>query len=314
MWEDDGSEMVKTEADSNKFVIDGKPGGSPVNALYSKSLASGQYFEIEVLSSEKSAFVGVTTREAFAKGWKCKGLFFGGNLSNGGALVRSQFGEWPKTGMKIGVLTDLTPETATVTFYQDGRCLGPAFVSKRVGGGDVFPVVHTSGEGDSFAISFPDAPAARERQAKDGSKLHPAEGSWAVKRMSVGPELGEFPLSGKMEGQDLGLKVEGAGTPGTFSLAFKVANTVRMVAASASDDSLAPFEKLTPSGQVMATMMMGPPGMMEVEQALTQNLATVHKWLAKDGMLIITGPTLELELEPRSDAPDGLPATETDLP
>ena len=43
-------------------------GGSPVNALYSKPLAPGQYFEIDVLASESSAFVGVTTRESFAKG------------------------------------------------------------------------------------------------------------------------------------------------------------------------------------------------------------------------------------------------------
>ena len=40
-------------------------------------------------------FVGVASEAGFAAGYKCKGLFFGGpgNLSDGGALVRSHFGE-----------------------------------------------------------------------------------------------------------------------------------------------------------------------------------------------------------------------------
>mmetsp|Transcript_58418 Transcript_58418/g.136538 ORF Transcript_58418/g.136538 Transcript_58418/m.136538 type:complete len:316 (-) Transcript_58418:130-1077(-) len=315
MWEDDGSNMVKTAPESPmEFTIDGKPGGSPVNALFARGLTPGQYFEIDILQSSKSAFVGVTTREGFAKGWKCKGLFFGGNLSNGGALVRGNFGDWLKTGMKIGVLTELTDKEATVTFYQDGRCLGPAFVAERESGGDVFPVVHTSGEGDRFSISFPEAaPEARERQSKDGSGRHFAEGCWAVKRMSVGPELGEFQLESKMKGEDLHVTIESTGAS-TFGIGFKVANTLRMTATSAPDDSLAPFERITPKGGMMATMMMGPPELMEVEEALSQHGPSLFKWLSTDGNLMLTGQTIELELVPKSDAPDGLPATEVKLP
>mmetsp|Transcript_9731 Transcript_9731/g.13673 ORF Transcript_9731/g.13673 Transcript_9731/m.13673 type:complete len:81 (-) Transcript_9731:115-357(-) len=49
MWEDDGSNMVKTAPESPmEFTIDGKPGGSPVNALFARGLTPGQYFEIDI--------------------------------------------------------------------------------------------------------------------------------------------------------------------------------------------------------------------------------------------------------------------------
>ena len=312
-WEDDGSTMVKSAPNSSEFTIHGKPGGNPVNALYSQPLAARQYFEIDVLASDHGASVGITTRASFAKGWKCRGLFFGGNLSNGGALVRSKFGDTPKTGMTIGVLTEITEESVTVTFYQDGRCLGPAFQSKRSTQAEIFPVVHSSGEGDRFAIRFPEvAPASTQRQAKDYSSLHPAERTWAVTRMRLGPELAELDWNALMKGQPLRVEVV-SDSVGVFSFSFKVANSLWFTATSAADTSLAPFDRLTPSGAMASTKMMGPPHMMEMEKHLAMNCPSIFKWFVTDGRLVLTGQTIEMELAPMADDPPGLPATEVEL-
>jgi len=314
MWLDDGSGAVQPAADAPEFTIDGKAkGDAPVNARFSTCLTSGQYFEVDILELSSSCFLGVTTEASFKQGYYCKGLFFGGNLSTGSALVRQAFGERFEKGMKIGVLTEFEGSTITVTFYQDGRCLGPAFVSKRLTDKEVFPVVQASSDGDRFAIRFLEsAPAVRTREPKGGGVAHPAEGNWALQRLNVGPELGEFPLASKMEGEEVTLKVE-ADKPGSFHLSARVCNHLRMVTSSQPDESLAPFDKITP-GPVMSTMMMGPEGMMEVESAISTGLESVHKWLAKDGTLLLVGPAVEMSFVPKVDGEEGLPATEVELP
>jgi len=240
---------------------------------------------VEALALGESCFIGVATEEGFGQGWKIKGLFFGGNLSDGGGLVRQRFGEWIKQGMKIGVLVEYDSEAITVTFYQDGRCLGPAFKAKRLSSGEVFPVVKANRDGDRFAISFPEAPpAARAREPPGGGQAHPAEGTWALERLSVGPELGEFPLAARMEGHGPARLTVEAAEPGTFRLCFRVANSLSTRVACEQDPALAPFEKLKP-GPVASTRMMGPEGMMQVEAAVAEGLEGLGKWLCRDGGL-----------------------------
>jgi len=318
MWHDDGSGAVKSHGEADEFVVEGKAAGdSPVNARFSSALATGQYFEIEVRELKQGCFVGIATEDGFAKGYKIRGLFFGGNLSEGSSLVRQNFGDRPTKGMILGALVEYDDEAVTITFYQDGRCLGPAFVAKRLTSAEIFPVVKASSDGDRFAIRFPDTlPTGRVREPKAGSaSAHFAEGNWFLKRMSVGPELGEFPLAAKMQGREVRLKVEAVG-PQSFRLFSKVANTLRAQATSKEDDALKPFEGLT-VGPVMSTMMMGEESVMEVEKALKDSLEQLHKWLVADGQLLMVGPAAELSLAPAGDDggdAGGLPATEVDLP
>lgn len=314
MWQDDSSGLVKPVPDSAEFIVEGKPSGSPVNALYNQRLSSGQYFEIDVLELQGSVAIGVTTQEAFGPGWGCKGLFFNGNLSNGSALVRQSFGEPINKGMQVGVLTEFDSETVSVVFYQDGRCLGPAFISKRLSGAEIFPVVHASHEGDRFGIRLLESsPSVRTRQPKGGGTLHPAEGVWTLKELFVGPELGQFPLAAKMEeGSEVTLKVEAIDAC-SFRFSARVVNNISFSVSAAPDDVLAPFEKLTP-GRVMATKMMGPPGMMEVEKEVASGLEVLYKWLAQDGILMLTGPTVEMSFVPQVGGTEALPATEVALP
>ena len=72
----------------------GSQGDAPVNAMFSRPIASGEYFEV-TCESGKGAFLGLGTEKAFAQGYKCRGLFFGGpgNLANGSGLLKGGFGE-----------------------------------------------------------------------------------------------------------------------------------------------------------------------------------------------------------------------------
>lgn len=315
MWLDDGSGSVNCFTDAPEFEIVGRAkGDSPTNARCTTSLSSGQYFEVDVLELQKSCFIGVSSSQGFAQGYKCKGLFFGGpgNLSSGGALVRGGFGEKITKGMVIGVLVQISAEAVTVTFYQNGRCLGPGFVAERSTPAEVFPVVSASSDGDRFAIRFPEtAPDIRDRQPQGGGASHPAQGAWALEKLMVGPELGEFPLSDKMEGRMVVLTVEEVG-PGKFRFSVKVCNNMRAEASSQADESLAPFESLK-VGRPMSTKMMGPPGPMEVENLIGEGLGKLFKWLASGNCLLLVGPDIELSFCPHS-CDEIRPATDVKLP
>eukprot|EP00928_Gymnodinium_smaydae_P072627 TRINITY_DN55961_c0_g1_i1.p1 TRINITY_DN55961_c0_g1~~TRINITY_DN55961_c0_g1_i1.p1 ORF type:complete len:353 (-),score=79.82 TRINITY_DN55961_c0_g1_i1:116-1108(-) len=300
-WIDDGSGAVQAKGGS--FEVKGKPqGDSPVNARFSKALTSGAYFEVKAADLRGSAFVGVATEEGFKKGYAAKGLFFGGNLSNGSGLVRSKFGDCLAKGDVIGVLFEscriLSPikeETVTVTFYQNGRCLGPAFVSRMATpGAAVYPVVKAGTEGDKFLIRFTAAPKQRLRENKSAS---PYEGDWTLRQMMVGPELGEYPLAQKMGDRSVTFNIE-ATAPSNFRVSAKVANTLTFNVTTRPNTTLKPFDEFMVNGPCMSTRLMGTPAIMEVEQKLQAAVGECRKWLARpDHGLLLSGPTAELSLE-----------------
>jgi len=322
VWADDGSAAVRAGAAPREFYVEGKgPGDSPVNARWTQALGAGSYFEIEVkdLQPHSSCKVGVATEHGFAAGYRCKGLFFNGNLTNGSAGLKFGFGKTPSSGMVLGVKLELAEDKATVTFYQDGLCLGPGFVSKRMNPqAPIFPVVIAGSNGDRFSIRvLSEVPAAIRGEGSNGrSQEHPAIGDWELKSLMLGPELGHFPLSSKMEGQKVTCRVQPAEEKGEgfFSFIFKIGNTVRFGVQSSRDDRLHPLHALKPICPGSSTMMMPPPGMQEVEQKVIQSMESIYKWLAAEGQpMLLVGPTFEMSFEPSSGAEAG-PITNIDLP
>jgi len=326
-WIDDGQDAVKPGATPEEFVVEGKPrSGTPVNARFSTAVTpENSYFEVDCINVSDGAFIGITTAASFKKGWGCKGLLFGRNLSSGGALVREGFGETVTSGSTVGVLTDFIGEEAArkvqVTFWQSGKCLGPAFLSTMTNPeAEVFPMVHTSKEGDKFAIRFGPVPDMESSGGAAAGPTDPRVGSWALTALRVGPELGQIDLEDKLGGvralrHGVIVKISLGESPGEFQFAWRVVNNCGATAISSADDRLAPFDKLEP-GKVMSTMMMGPEELMEVEQQLKEGFEGVHKWICDAGALLLNGPTIEMELAPAgADAGSvgSLPATEVDL-
>ncbi|CAK9014403.1 unnamed protein product [Durusdinium trenchii] len=293
-WKDDGSEAVQDGQDGSFHVSGKAKGDAPVCALYSEAISSGEYFEVTCEQLKESAFIGISTEAAFAKGYKCRGLFFGGpgNLANGGGLLRGNFGDGLQTGSVVGFLSDIESSTVKVTVYQGGRCLGQAFESPlQDPSAPIFPVIQAKADGDKFRIVKATPPKERRREPAGGS--HFAVGTWRVEKLMVGPELGEFPLASKMDGKPVLLTIKEAEDK-KFHLSAKVANTINFQVVLKEDPSAAPFEAVEVAGG-MSTMMMGTPGEMEVESVL--KLSEVRKWIFNESLLL-QGPTLEVSLLP----------------
>lgn len=173
-WVGATPEKVKDLGGGEFQIVDEeeKKGGSKCNALCEVGFSSGtEYFEVEVVEGS-GAFIGVSTKAGFAEGYKIKGLFFGGpgNLSNGSAGLRTQFGQEVKPGSVIGVTLDLTDEkTVGITFWEGDTCLGEAFKDcAREPGAMVFPAVCASHSGDRFKLSL-------KRNPRKPSWSHPTQ-------------------------------------------------------------------------------------------------------------------------------------------
>jgi hypothetical protein len=105
MWVSDGSSEISIEGNRVSCKVDPSAGSQVYNALWKNGdgdtgIQNGKaYWKVTCEKLEDSLFVGVTDQEKFGKGWGCKGLLYGGNLSDGGSLLVSNFGPWPKTGI-----------------------------------------------------------------------------------------------------------------------------------------------------------------------------------------------------------------------
>lgn len=117
-------------------------------------------------------------------------------------------------------------------------------------------------------------------------------GDWILERMSVGPELSEFPFSSKMGDDKISLRVTDEGS-GLLRLQAKVVNRLAFTASAADAPTLLPFQTLHVNPGI-STMMMGPAAEMEAETAFSKGLAGADRWYARDDHLIVAGPTIEL--------------------
>lgn len=125
-------------------------------------------------------------------------------------------------------------------------------------------------------------------------------GHWTLERMSLGPELFEFPLSSKMGDDKISLRVDDRGS-GSLRLHAQVVNTLLFTASAAESPALRPFQALHIKPG-FSTNMMGPQGEIEAETNFARGLAAADRWYARDGQLLVAGPAIELSfVRPRSD-------------
>lgn len=306
-WVGATPEKVKDLGGGEFQIVDEeeKKGGSKCNALCEVGFSSGtEYFEIEVVEGS-GAFIGVSTKAGFAEGYKIKGLFFGGpgNLSNGSAGLRTQFGQEVKPGSVIGVTLDLTDEkTVGITFWEGDTCLGEAFKDcAREPGAMVFPAVCASHSGDRFKLSLKRNP----RKPKLVTP-HPAVGCWDLQRLVVDGELVNLDaaLTIKGKGKGKGYAAEGEESKGNivmaitsrdmklFKISLRLANTLMtsVVVTTGADGT----EELK-VGMVAGTMVMAPPPLMDLEQRFCKALPLITSWAITDSRLDLRGEAVEMD-------------------
>jgi len=200
----------------------------------------------------------------FQQGWGCKGLLYGGNLSNGGCLLVGNFGPWVKAGDVLGVLLDVDDAKIRVYFDVNGRSLGIAFdVPRATLGNGIFPLVHFSGCGSVTVQKSQEFPSTtRAEETFEGFLGH-----WKY-------------CSGSFDttGEDLTFEIRG--TTNAYSCYLHVINTIRVSITRDGPD--APFR-----GHPGATTLMGgPPELMRLESEMTHHVTGV--FTVESGQLLIT--------------------------
>eukprot|EP01134_Creolimax_fragrantissima_P006296 CFRG6296T1 len=155
----------KQDAEGN-FIVDGNTvthasdkGDSKCNVFWDKggvgSEAIGsQYCEFKILSAAPSScsWFGLTPPQFFKPGYQMKGMYYGGNLSDGGGLLKEQWGPKPKQGDIIGMHSMATETVLTVSYYLNGVLLGDAFTIPAPFPGRLYPTVSLNSRGDSVSI------------------------------------------------------------------------------------------------------------------------------------------------------------------
>lgn len=262
--------------------------GTPLNVRLDSTdgyLKGCYYFEVEIKESTKSLSIGVVLKKDFKAGWKTRGMFLNGNLTNGSAGLKIGFCESPRPGDTVGVFVKRSTETVEIIFYSNGRCLGPGFrIPEPLD--SLFPCLHTDGKAEVIVRVPNSFPAIEVRQS--ASYADPYSGTWKLCKAFRGPELGEFPLP---RGSLFTFKFDFTGE-NVYNLTLKIGNTMRtrMIVEGKIDQ----FDKISVNAPV-STRMLPNLETAETERFLAVALPDLSKMIvSENGDLVLTGATAEL--------------------
>jgi len=256
-WLDDGSGRI-LDAGDGAFAVTGEAMARDVmfNALCDAAFSGGQqYFEVEVLQGD-GAWIGVGTKADFGAGYRVKGVFFGGpgNITDGGRLVRKQFGTHVESGDVIGVDLDLSdPGCLTVAFHQNGKYLGVATSgrTREEPGSPLFPLVSAKQAGDRFRLSL------RRRLRPPPPPPHPAIGKWRLQRILEGAV--DVDVQQATGGVPVVLDVQKyPGKAGKFRLCIEACSItcfMEVVPQANSGDTLRIFQPMSPPTTLPVALM-----------------------------------------------------------
>jgi hypothetical protein len=313
-WVGDGSGDGTIHVDGTVITVASATQGSPFNVLDDVNLDDDDnnvayYFEGTITELDGSFSFGVIAKDEVAPGYKARGVFYNGNLTNGSAALRTGFGKYIQVGDTVGVLYDATATTTSsssnqVYFYVNGQCLGLAFDIPS-SNKQYLPCLHVTGTA-KINIAVPETlPTKRDRDASPSGN-DPYQGEWKLNKAFYGPELGKFPLPDNHniiasfeEVQDA------ASSTVVYRFGIKVGNSMGTDITLTGKKFEGGFDEVT-IGPIRSTMMMPPPELQPVEfELIGKGLPVVNKMIVTtnedDGqknLLLMQGPTIELELVP----------------
>lgn len=110
------------------------------------------YWKIHFRTLDGVGGVGLTSKEYFGKGYRCNGLCFNGNLSDGSCLLVGDFGRSPVAGDTIGILVSFESARLRIFFDINGKSLGQAFSVPATRFTSVFPIVRFNHSGSATCV------------------------------------------------------------------------------------------------------------------------------------------------------------------
>lgn len=272
--------------DSSGALVSSRPGevratqratqSTKFNAIYKDgaglSTTSGPLcFDVKIVEGSE-VWVGLTDAAHFGDGWKCKSFSYGGNLSDGGALLRQNFGPPLQAGDVLSVRAELLRQpsdgvyTLAIWFAHNGVGLGQAFKLEDLSDtvlGPLFPLISFS-SGPATAVITRRWWAPRWRfEQPEASARESMEGDWEADASTVlGAASTLPPVIFTVDTRRWVL----SGRAGANSFAVQL---------SASAPHAA-------QGGVRATMMMPPPELAALDRA-TGNVLGAVDGVALDG-------------------------------
>mmetsp|Transcript_5433 Transcript_5433/g.7863 ORF Transcript_5433/g.7863 Transcript_5433/m.7863 type:complete len:315 (+) Transcript_5433:50-994(+) len=296
---DDGGSL-SVDSNSGSITFSSTTKGTPFNIRLNNPSAaapSSMFYEIDIVEIDGSLGVGVVSENEFQPGWKTKGMFYNGNLTNGSAGLTIGFGDKPKKGDKIGVYLIGNDTSMEIVFYVNGTCLGTGFRLDKAPNDVFYPCLHLSGSAVVHFSAPKEFPDTINRESPKNSDKY--IGDWALKQAFAGPELGEFPLPA---GKQCILSFSSDGSS-TYQLNIKLGNSIFTTVAITG--KMENFDKIEIE-EVSSTKMMPPPDIYKVECFLAESLPKMFKMIVSDRDLIMTGATAEFICSPHEKKFDPL--------
>ena len=304
-WKEDGSSGNKVEIQDSEVTISSKSSGTPFNIMFKTSPNDSakphvdlSYFEVVILENQQGKpAIGWVTKSEFQPGWKCKGMFYNGNTTNGSAAKTVAFGEYTKKGMTVGSLLENDGSSCNVYFFVNGQCLGCAFslTQKKLVKSRRYPCLHISGEA-KVQWNIPENVPRQRQRDQSNYPNEPYKGDWQLTKIVL--DGSEFPLPCEVTASlDRDTPLD---TVLRFSLC--VGNTLRTgITLTGSIDERSQSVTM---GPIASTLRGSPPHISEAENKIRSALPKVTKIIVqKSGndsskSLIMNGSGVELTFKP----------------
>mmetsp|Transcript_52617 Transcript_52617/g.111750 ORF Transcript_52617/g.111750 Transcript_52617/m.111750 type:complete len:332 (-) Transcript_52617:55-1050(-) len=307
-WIGDGSEGGKLDVTEKIVKFASATQGTPFNVRADDDGAHeiASYYEVKVtdMSEGASLGVGLVKADGFQSGWKTKGYFYNGNITNGSAGLIIGFGDRINEGDVVGVYQQRsisgegdTSRKCSILFYHNGRCLGAGF-SLHENDEKLYPCLHLSGSA-TVTFSIPPPPSAFEREQTIQSHDDLYGGDWAIEQSFVGPELGELPIPAESKFRVTFERVDAPSSTESkvrYQLFIKISNSFRT--SLVITGKVEAFHKIEFDGHCMTTRKRPRPAFQKMEQliqsALSKDGGCNKLVISEQGQLIMSGPTAEI--------------------
>lgn len=281
-WIGDSSEGGSVVENGDEVVVSAAQQGIPFNVRRNNTTECFQ-FEIEIRELTGSVSVGLVTSDEFKPGWKTRGMFYNGNVTNGSASLMTGFGKYVAAGDTIGVRRcDNNNDMTEIQFLMNQTCLGTAFRLEHASCKTFYPCVHVSGT-VTFVYTTVSTNLVEGNAAEENEEAATGyEGDWKLSTLRINGAAVVLPSN-----HPVILSLQGAPIPTKMSV--KVANTfsgsIQSVRQGGDDSSGEPGALNITIGALLSTRMMPPPELQALERDISQaipklttvsNLASGH--------------------------------------
>jgi len=290
-WVGDGLEGSTLTQTGNDLVIASKSTGTPFNVrLDTEKAAQDYYLQVSITSLKGHLSIGAVKKDEFKSGWKGKGMFYNGNLTNAGAALKTDWGPRFAVGDSLGIRV-AHGDALEVAFYKNGKSLGTGF--KLAGNTTTYyPCLHISG----FCSVSVEIPEQLPSTALQGATATGFFGTWKMDKAWDGEKSVAIP-----DGRPLQL-ILGKDKVGGLTMSCKIGNSLNgQVKVLEETETSMTVE----TGPFMMTMMMPPPQYRAMENLISMKAITKMD-LEENTKLTLSGPEMKVECSRLARTPEAL--------